>query len=124
MARDILVADEPPTQEAGGFVVELLGDFAADAPPSLRVARDCDGIEDFLNDGQVLGPTLLGRSAALGPVGIVIRGLLRLVSPGGVGFSHFYRGFPAKQEFELVGTQRLAAFAKDAPDQEVDLLAK
>ncbi len=77
-------------------------------------------LEDLFDEWKVFGPALPGIATLLfatTAAGFVVRGLLRLFSPGGVGFSRLRLGLPAEQQLKLLRTQCLAAFAEDAPNQ-------
>lgn len=124
-APDQMAAEKLPRS-----VVELLGDFLPDAAPGLRVGFDRAGVDDFLNDRQVLreaGPA--GRSGAAD--GMVCGGGLQGVSGGGChvggfGFSRRrrrWRVFVSGQEqFQLGGVELLAFGPEDPAHEGVDFL--
>ena len=108
---------DAPAQEARGLVVDLPGDFLADAPPRLRAGFDRLGIDYLLDHRQVLGHArlaLLTRRRCFHRAPWSLRGH---------GLRRFWAFIEALQkQQQLPRIELLTARAKEPPCQCVELL--
>ena len=111
----ILRPDQPPTEEAARFVVELFTDLLTDPAPLSGFGLHGFGFQDLLHHGQVLGQPL---PAFLPGPRSGLHGLLLLHGSrcGCLGQS--------EEEFQLILGDLLAGGAEHPPQDQVELLAK
>ena len=103
--------------ELGGFEVELLAHFFADAAEVVRVEEDFGGIEFFADDGKVFGDAWgAGFLLAL----LVSGDLSRRSWVRGNGGGGFFCEVASEHEFELGRIELLAGFAEDPAAERVD----
>ena len=128
VALHILPANDAAAQEPCGLVVQLLGDLLPDVPPGFRCGGDLLGLDDFIHGRQMLRHTRLALPAWPGGLWLLVPPLdLSLQGAGACagGLLFFCPVIPSlKQQHELLLVEVLAAFAKDAPDQQVHLFTQ
>ena len=121
LARDILGPNDHAADVAGGFAVEQLGALLADAAPLFGLGGDLLGLEDFLDDGQMLRNPLAAFTlgARLGRDGLPLK------KEGGLAFSRRL-GFllQAQHQLQLAGMKLLARRPKHPAQNIVHFLAQ
>jgi len=116
---DVDEPDETLGEDAGGLVVESVGDDAVEFAIAVGV------VEDFVADENGLADFEVGEVAGL-PRGtrFVSGWLSRRPWVCGSGGGGFFCGVGIQQEFELGGVERLAFRTEEAADEGVDLRFK
>jgi hypothetical protein len=116
-AMDERAADGAAPQKTRGLVIQLFGDFLADAAPGFRLRLHRLGVDDFLDDGQVFGQP--GLAFGLGP---------RQRHHDGFGWQRRFvfdgRLAPGQgeQQLQLTGREFLAAAPEHAAGEQINLL--
>jgi hypothetical protein len=114
---DVFAAHELDADELGGFVVELLAHFLADAAEGFGIEQDFGRIEGFSNNRKMFrdagGAGLFGRFP-------VSRDFSRRSGVCGNGGGGFFCEVSAEFEFELGGIELFTRYAEDPAAERVD----
>lgn len=117
-AVNVFAADDPPAQEAAGFVIELFVHFLADAAPGLRRGLHRFGIDDLFDERKIFRQARGAHFAGTGRVRFR-HGWQRLGRRRGAG-----GGGQLQEQFELRGIDGFTAGAENAAHERIDLLAQ